>query len=161
MAVSDRKRAKIPIVPSVIIAAVIAVLIFWFVYVGRPAPPSAAMQPPTAAERSYAPNIKLSDFRMSAAENMVRQRVVAVRGQITNRGPRALTLVSVDCSFTGLQGGTIYRERKTIFSSGKDPLKPGETRPFRLAWDYLPDDWNQALPRIAVARIMFADETHP
>ncbi|MGH9652861.1 MAG: hypothetical protein ACRD6B_05275 [Bryobacteraceae bacterium] len=161
MAVSDRKRIKIPIVPSVMIAAVIAALIFWFVYVGRPAPPSAAMQPPTAAERSYAPDIALSDFRMSAAENMVRQRVVAVRGHITNRGPRTLTSVSVDCSFSDIQGKTIYRERKLIFSSNEKPLKSGETRPFRLAWDYLPDDWNQALPRIAVARIMFTDKANP
>lgn len=161
MAVSDRKRIKIPIVPGVVIAAVIAGLIFWFTYVGRPAPPAAAMQPPTDAERSYAPNIALSGFAMSAAENMVQQQVVTVHGEMTNRGARTLTSVSVDCSFSNIDGKTIYQARKTAFLSKKDPLKPGETRPFRIAFDHLPEDWNQAVPQIAIARIVFADKVNP
>lgn len=161
MAVSDHKRIKISIVPGVVIAAVIAGVIFWFVYVGRPAPPSPAMQPPTAVERNYAPNIALSNFAMSAAENMVRQQVVTVHGEVTNRGPRTLMSVSADCSFAGFQGNTVYHERKMIFSSKKNPLRPGETRPFRIAFDHLPDDWNQAVPQIAIARIVFADKVNP
>jgi hypothetical protein len=65
----------------------------------------------------------------------------------------------VDCIFSGIDGGQVYRERQAAFTSTTSPLKPGEARPFRLAFDRLPETWNQALPRIAVARIVFAGKT--
>lgn len=159
MAVSDRKALKIPVVPSVVLAALIAGLIFWLVYMGRPAPPAPDMQPPSPAEKAYAPNIVFSGITMQAAENLMQQRVVEIRGRIANHGPRTVSSVSVDCFFTGIQGEQVYYERKIAFASQTHPLKPGESRPFRLAFDHLPDSWNQALPRFVVARIAFASKT--
>lgn len=158
MAVSDRKRLNIPIVPGVVIAAIIAGAGFWFAYMSRPAP-VPEMQPPTPAELSYAPNIVFADLTMRAAENLMQQRVVEVRGTIANHGPRALTSVSVDCLFTGTEGNQVYSERKIVFSSKAHPLKSGETRSFRLAFDHLPYTWNQTLPRLVVARIEFAKKS--
>ncbi|MGH9583651.1 MAG: DUF2393 family protein [Bryobacteraceae bacterium] len=159
MAASDRKRLRIPVVPSVVIAAVIAGLIFWFAYMSRPAPRPEEMQPPSSAEQTYAPHIFFSGLAMTAAENLMRQRVVEVRGDIANHGPRAITSVSVDCTFSSIQGNQVYRERQFAFASKTNPLKPGETRPFRLAFDQLPDNWDQALPRLTVARIVFAGKS--
>lgn len=159
MAVSDRKVLKIRVVPSIVLAAVVAGLVFWLVYMGRPAPPSTAMQPPTPAEKAYAPNIAFSGVTMQAAENLMQQRVVEIRGRIVNHGQRTLSSISVDCFFTGIRGEQIYNERKIAFASKTHPLKPGESRPFRLAFDHLPDSWNQASPRFVVARIAFASKT--
>lgn len=158
MAVSDRKGLKIPVVPSVVIAAIIAGLTFWMVYMGRPEPPSAAMQPPTAVERAYAPNIVLSSITMQAAENLMQQRVVEIRGKIANHGERTISSVSIDCFFSGIQRDEVYQERKIAFVSKAHPLRPGESRLFRLAFDHLPYSWNQTAPRLAVARIAFASK---
>jgi hypothetical protein len=35
-------------------------------------------------------------------------------------------------------------------------LAPGETKPFRLPFDDIPESWNQMLPQIVIARIEFA-----
>ena len=42
-----------------------------------------------------------------------------------------------------------------VRATGK-PLAPNETRNFRLPFDALPDNWNQAMPHLVVAQITFA-----
>jgi hypothetical protein len=34
-------------------------------------------------------------------------------------------------------------------------FEPGKTRPFRLAFDTVPESWNQALPVLVIAQIQF------
>jgi hypothetical protein len=34
-------------------------------------------------------------------------------------------------------------------------LMPGETKEFRLPFDTLPESWNQALPDLVIAQIVF------
>jgi hypothetical protein len=58
----------------------------------------------------------------------------------------------VYCYFYGVDGKQIHRERLAIVHN----LAPQETRPFRLPFDTLPDGWNQAMPRMVIARIAFA-----
>ncbi len=54
--------------------------------------------------------------------------------------------------FYGVDGKELYRERIAIVRG----LGPQETRAFRLPFDNLPDGWNQAMPRLAIAKISFA-----
>jgi hypothetical protein len=35
-------------------------------------------------------------------------------------------------------------------------LAPGESKPFRLAFDNVPESWNQAMPQMVIAAIDFA-----
>jgi hypothetical protein len=35
------------------------------------------------------------------------------------------------------------------------PLPPGSTKPFRLAFDTIPDTWTQALPTLVIREIKF------
>jgi hypothetical protein len=35
-------------------------------------------------------------------------------------------------------------------------LAPGESKPFRLAFDNVPDSWNQTMPQMVIAAIDFA-----
>ncbi len=37
------------------------------------------------------------------------------------------------------------------------PLNPNDVRSFRLAFDSLPDGWNQAMPKLVIAQIVFAN----
>jgi hypothetical protein len=93
---------------------------------------------------------------MQASENFVKQRLVEVQGKISNNGPRALKSVDIYCLFYGIDGQEIHRERVPILSAEGRPLQPQETRNFRLPFDTLPDGWNQAVPRMVIARITFA-----
>jgi hypothetical protein len=48
------------------------------------------------------------------------------------------------------------RERVSIVNSKMGGLAPGETKAFRLAFDSVPEGWNQALPQMVIAAIEFA-----
>lgn len=86
----------------------------------------------------------------------MQQRVVEVLGNISNNGPRPLESVEVYCLFYGIDGRELYRERQAIVNSKGGPLNPGQSRTFRLAFDALPDGWNQAVPHLVIAGIHFA-----
>ena len=100
-------------------------------------------------------NLALSDVSMKASENFMRQRVVEIEGKISNNGPRPLRSIDVYCLFYGVDGRELYRERVPIVPAGA-PLKPNQGRAFRLPFDSLPDGWNQAMPKMVIAQIAFA-----
>jgi hypothetical protein len=50
----------------------------------------------------------------------------------------------------------ILRQRVAIVSKKMGGLAPGETKPFRLPFDDIPESWNQMLPQIVIAHIEFA-----
>src|SRR5581483_4010430 len=102
---------------------------------------------------AYLAHLSLSDVSMQASENFMKQQVIEVRGKITDNGPRALETVEVYCVFYAPDGREIHRERVPIVNSKSAPLKPGETRAFRLPFDAVPDGWNQALPKMVIAQI--------
>lgn len=93
---------------------------------------------------------------MKAAENFMKQQVVEIEGKISNHGPRKLASVDVYCLFAGADGREIHRERVPIVARGV-PLQPNATKAFRLPFDSLPEAWNQAMPRLVIAQIVFAD----
>jgi hypothetical protein len=147
---------KKPIAPLVVSAVVVVLaIVAAAIYLGRPAPKSTAEAPASGEARAYVHNLALSDVRMQASENFMRQQVVEIDGKIANNGPRPLKLVDVYCLFYGIDGREIYRERVAIVRSAA-PLKPNETRAFRLPFDTLPDGWNQAMPKMVIAQIAFA-----
>jgi hypothetical protein len=49
----------------------------------------------------------------------------------------------------------VLRERVTIAGARAGHLAPGETKPFRLAFDNIPESWNQAMPDLVIAQIQF------
>ena len=147
---------KKPIAPLVVAAIlVVSVVVAVSFYFSRPAP-NSQQQPVTSEAKAYVRNLALSDVRMQASENFMRQQVVEIEGKITNNGSRPLQSVDVYCLFYGVNGGEIYRERVPIVRSSSTPLKPNETRAFRLPFDSLPDGWNQAMPKMVIAQIAFA-----
>src|SRR6202140_5975299 len=85
---TDSSRRTIAIaVAVVIVAAVIAAFLL------RGQPKGASGPPP------YAASLKLSDFKMSAAENFVGATVSYVDGTITNTGNKTVTHVVVEVQF--------------------------------------------------------------
>jgi hypothetical protein len=125
-------------------------------YLMRPVP-QASLARPSAEAASYLPNLQLSDVTMKAAENLMRQQVVYIDGKITNKGPRVIERIDVFCIFNGVDGHEVYRERVPVVqATAGTTFGANQTRSFELPFDGLPDNWNQAMPRLVIAQIRFA-----
>lgn len=154
--VTTAKKPGFRVSASVIIAAV-AILIVggavaYLTFGPRPAPPPPPVL--TQEAKDYLPNLKLSDVGLQAAESYINSSVVEILGKVTNVGNRSVRLVQVNCVFRNVYGQQIRRELATVV--GKvGALKPGETKPFRLAFDDAPPGWNQAMPDLVIAQIQF------
>ena len=56
---------------------------------------------------------------------------------------------------TEQSGAISLRERVPIVGQKTGVVKPGETKSFRLAFDTIPESWNQDLPQLVIAQIQF------
>jgi hypothetical protein len=110
----------------------------------------------TGEARAYIRNLPLSEVEIKAHESYLKQSVVEITGKIGNTGNRVLKLVEINCVFTDPYGQVILRERVPIVSLKLGGLAPGDVKPFRLAFDNIPESWNQALPQLVMAQIVFA-----
>ena len=150
-------KASIP--PAAIVIGLVLVLgVAGFLYLDRiskqPPPPPA---PLTGEAREYvrSRNLRLAEVEMKAHESYLKQSVVEITGTIQNAGGRRLKTVQIYCVFYDAFGQVVLRERVDIVSQRTGGAAPGETKPFRLAFDNVPESWNQATPDLVIAAIDF------
>ena len=118
----------------------------------------APLLPQLAEEaKAYLPQLELSDVGMKAEESFLQQTIVSIEGKLTNQGDRVLRAVDIHCVFREPYGQEVGRELVRIVGRRGNELPPGETRSFRLAFDNVPGEWNQALPDLYIAQVVFAD----
>ena len=152
---ADSSRRIIAIaVAAVIVVALIAALLL------RSQPKSASGPPP------YATNLKLSDFKMSAAENFVGATVSYVDGTVSNSGDKTVMHVMVEVQFKDDMGQIAQRENiplQVLKTTGPypeavdfsvSPLGPGQSKPFRLTFEGISAQWNHQYPEIQVTDVM-------
>lgn len=145
----------VKISPAGIVIALAGILIFgafsYLTFGPKPAPPP----PPVLTEeaRDYLEHLQLDNVRMQAAESMVDQRVVEILGSIINHGPRTVKLAEVTCVFRDYDNKEVKRERLPIVSTST--LGPNDSKAFRLAFDDVPQTWNQVMPTLVIAQIQF------
>jgi hypothetical protein len=118
----------------------------------RPPPPPA---PLTVEAKAYVHSLQLMDVDMQKHESYMKQAVVEITGKIGNNGNRNLRVVEINCVFYDPYGQLVLRERLPIVSQKIGGLAPGEIKNFRLAFDDIPESWNQALPQLVIAEIVF------
>jgi hypothetical protein len=118
----------------------------------RPPPPPA---PLTVEAKAYVHSLQLMDVDMQKHESYMKQAVVEITGKIGNNGNRNLRVVEINCVFYDPYGQLVLRERVPIVSQKIGGLAPGEIKNFRLAFDDIPESWNQALPQLVIAEIVF------
>jgi len=152
-----------PVKPSIPPMAVVVSLVlvlglagFWYLDRSSKQPPPAP-PPLTEEARAYVHDqkLKLSEVEMQAKESYLKQSVVAITGKISNTGERTLKTVELNCVFYDAYGQLVLRERVPIVSTKIGSLAPGETKPFRLPFDSIPESWNQAMPQLVIAGITF------
>lgn len=108
----------------------------------------------TDEARGYLSSLDLSDVEMGATDNALGQTLVEITGTIRNIGDRPVRSIRLNCVFFDVYGIELHRSLSTIVRSSQG-LQPGGEVPFRLPFDDIPDGWNQVLPSLYVAEIVF------
>ena len=144
------KRTILIAIAIVLVLAGIAALVF------RPKPTPVKPPPPYAAE------LKISDVKLSQAQNFVGATVTYVDGTISNSGQQTVTNVVVRVTFKDPYGQVAQVEEvpiKVLRTTGPypdttelslAPLAPGKSQPFRLIFEHVSDQWNQAAPDLQI-----------
>jgi Protein of unknown function (DUF3426) len=156
-ATPQKENISVP-VPVIIVGLVLVLGLAGFVVLERQSKVTPAAPVLTEEARAYirAGHLALSEVEMKAHESYLKQSVVEITGKISNKGDRVLKLVEINCVFYDPYGQLVLRERVPIVSQKIGGLAPGETKDFRLAFDNIPESWNQALPQLVIAQIVFA-----
>jgi hypothetical protein len=126
-------------------------------------------EPPKTAKTisPYAANIKLSDFKMSAAENFVGSTVSYIDGTVTNSGDKTVTHLVVEVVFKD-EVGQIAQDEPDVplrvmrttgpYPEAVDlsvaPLAPGQSQPFRLTFDHISAQWSRQYPEIRISDVL-------
>jgi hypothetical protein len=145
----DNSRWIILMALVAIAAIVIAVAILT-----REKPKAPAGPPP------YVANLKLSDLKMSRAQNFVGTTVTYIDGTVTNSGDKTVMHAVVRATFRDfynqvaqiedvpvrtLQQFGPYMDAVDLSSS---PITPGGSKPFRLTFEHVSEQWGQSYPEL-------------
>lgn len=144
--------------PTWLVALAAAVLLaiplgFYIWYESQAEPDPAPIL--TEQARDYLPFLDLSHVEMRAVEGFLENELLTIEGSVTNNGDKAVELIEVNCVFRDPYEAEVGRERVRIVSPEKEMLDPGRTLEFRLAFDNPPLGWNQTMPDLYIARIVF------
>lgn len=145
--------------PILLGVALVVIVVGLIALLSRGAPKSAVTPHP------YAANLKLADLKMSAAENFVGARVTYIDGNVANSGDKTVTHAIVHVAFKNSLGEVAQAEDVALHvlqTSGPypdavdlnlSPLAPGQGKPFRLTFEHISSDWNQAYPDLQVTDV--------
>jgi len=150
----DTSKRTIVIAIAVVVAIVGAIALAL-----REAPRTAPGPPP------YAAFLKFSDLKMSQAQNFVGATVTYIDGTLTNTGDKTVTRVLVQVTFKDLydQVAQIENVPLRVLQTGGpypdtvdltvSPLAAGQSKPFRLTFEHLSGQWNQAYPNLQIKEV--------
>ena len=146
-----------PILIGVVIVAVVVGLLALALRSEK----KAAVEP-----HPYSSNLKISDLKMSAAQNFVGATVSYIDGNVTNTGDKTVIHAMVQVVFNDDMGQIAQRENvplRVLQTTGPypdtvdfnlSPLAPGQTKPFRLTFESLSTQWNHQYPDIQVTDVV-------
>jgi Protein of unknown function (DUF2393) len=152
----ERESNLRPILVGVVIVVVVVGLIVLLSRGGAKGP---------AAVHPYAANLKISDLKMSQAQNFVGASVTYIDGTMTNAGDKTVTRAVAHVVFKNsmdqiaqvedlplrvLQTTGPYPDAVELNTA---PLAPGQSKPFRLTFEHITTDWNQAYPELQVTDV--------
>jgi hypothetical protein len=145
---------------SIIIAIAVIVAIVAIAAIALRQRPKVQPAPP-----AYAVNLKFSDLKMSQAQNFVGATVTYVDGTLNNIGDKTVTHMIVQVTFSDsynqiaqiesvpiriLQTAGPYDDTADVSQS---PLGPGQSKCFRLTFEHVSEQWNQAYPQLKVTDV--------
>lgn len=157
-----RERNWIPIAiaaVAVLLAAAIVIIMM------ERSQTKATVTPISAAPAPYAPNLPISNVVMSESSNLAGGKVTYIDGHITNNGPKTVTGVWAQVLFRNVAKEVAQNETQPLRwirtrdpyvdlePASAAPMKPGDSRDFRMIFDTVTPDWNGAYPEIRIVRV--------
>jgi flagellar basal body-associated protein FliL len=110
---------------------------------------------PTEEQKAYFRQLEFTDVHMSAAENFLGASLIYLDARVTNKGGKIVRRLDLDLTFVDTLNQVVLRERAHPVTRRTPPLKPGEGRAFRVTFEHMPVDWNQAAPAITPVYVQF------
>jgi hypothetical protein len=145
----------------ILIGVVIVVVVVGALVLGLRQSPQQLKRP-----ASYAAWLKISDLKMSAAENFVGATVSYVDGTITNTGGKTVVHAVVHTLFKDDMGQVVGDETLPLhvletqgpypdaIDLSASPLAPGQTKPFRLTFESISAQWNHQFPELEIMDVV-------
>jgi len=144
----------------ILIGVVLVVVVVGLIALLLRSTPKPASGPP-----AYAASVKLSDVKMSVAQNFVGASVTYVDGNVSNTGGETVIGATVHVVFRDSLGQIVQAEDVPLMvlqtggpyddtsSLRATPLAPGQNRRFRLSFEHVSADWNQAYPELQIVDV--------
>ena len=120
--------------------------------------------PPVPAN-PYAVQLKISNLAMSTSQNFVGSKVTYIDGTLANPGDKTVTHAVVHVTFRDSYGQVAQIEDvpvKVLQTTGPyldtadlaaSPLLPGQSKPFRLIFERISEQWSQGYPEMQVVDV--------
>jgi hypothetical protein len=149
----------------VIIFAVIGYLIYSSRTSGRLVNPTP-VNPEAHLVDFYASRLAISDVAISRAENMLGGTSTYIDAKLTNNGDKLVTGATVEVTFKDSLGQVVGRETLPVMvitrtepevdlaALNVSPLKPGENKTFRVAFEHISQEWNRQLPDMRITTVL-------
>jgi hypothetical protein len=162
---APKQQEERSITPWVIAGAVVVLVVLVLVFLSGHRNKGLLADTSTTPD-AYASQLTLGDIMLSQSSNIAGSQITYVDGAITNHGDRTVDGLSVQATFH-LSGSSsqvvptllnLIRARQPyidIEPVSADPLKPGESKPFRLIFDHVDPQWDQKDPDLAILHVHF------
>jgi hypothetical protein len=115
-----------------------------------------------AQPNPYAERLKLSDIKLSAAENYMGGTVTYLDFNVTNTGDKALVGAYVNAQFKDTMAQVVQKETiplhvlvenqlagyPDLVDLSRSPIGPGQTRTVRITLEHISDQWDRSYPQM-------------
>ena len=151
--------------PLAIAAAAVLIVAAIVVFTMERGKGPATVTPISAAPDPYAASLPITNVVMSESSNLAGGKVTYIDGHITNSGNKTVSGVSAQVLFRNAANEVAQNETQPLkWIRTRDPyvdlepvsaapMKPGDSRDFRLIFDAVTPDWNGVYPEIRIVRI--------
>lgn len=128
-------------------------------------PPPAAVSAP-GQQDPYAASLAITDVNVKTAENGMGGTAIYVEGNIKNNGSKTVTGATVEVTFHNGMKQVVQRNAQQLMviithepaddigALNMAPLKPGDTREFRLIFEHVSADWDQSPPEVRLTTVV-------
>ena len=165
----NEKTAREPrsVLPWVIAGIVVLLVLGIFLARGHHGPPPNPGGAGLAAPDPYAANLPISNIQMSEASSVAGGKATYVDGTIANKGDKTVSAITVQVAFRDFTNQLVQKETMPLNlirthepyidtqPVSAAPIRPGETREFRLIFDHVAEGWNQNYPEVRVIEVAF------
>lgn len=155
------EESRPPLVPMIIGAAAVAIVIVVIIIFTR----GGQSNPAPSTVDPYASNLPISDVAMSTANNFAGQQVTYIEGKIANSGSKTVNGATMQILFHDSLGQVAQKDSQRVMvittrepyvdtaSLSGAPLKPGQTKDFRLTFEHVSADWNMQVPELTITKV--------